>query len=132
MKARRVAVTGAGVVSPLGNSLKDFKRTLAAADPADPAASCKPFDKRRSGLVLGEGAAAFVLEDEAHARARGARIHAFITGYGNSCDAVHMSRPDRDGQVRAMRAALEEAELEPQAIGYINAHGTATGVGDVV
>lgn len=107
-------------------------RTLAPADAADPAASCKPFDQRRAGLVLGEGAAAFVLEDEARARARGARIHALLTGYGNSCDAAHMSRPDRDGQVRAMREALHEAGLEPQAIGYINAHGTATGVGDVV
>jgi 3-oxoacyl-[acyl-carrier-protein] synthase II len=107
-------------------------RTLAPADAADPAASCKPFDKRRSGLVLGEGAAAFVLEDEARARARGATIHALLTGYGNSCDAAHMSRPDRDGQVRAMRDALREARLEPGAIGYINAHGTATAVGDVV
>jgi 3-oxoacyl-[acyl-carrier-protein] synthase II len=107
-------------------------RTLAPADDADPSASCKPFDKRRSGLVLGEGAAAFVLENEAHARARGARIHAVLTGYGNSCDAVHLSRPDRDGQVRAMREALREAALEPQAVGYINAHGTATAGGDVV
>jgi len=107
-------------------------RTLAPADPADAAASCKPFDKRRAGLVLGEGAAAFVLEEESRARARGARIHGLLTGYGNTCDAVHMSRPDRDGQVRAMRDALAEAELPPDAIGYINAHGTATTVGDVV
>jgi 3-oxoacyl-[acyl-carrier-protein] synthase II len=107
-------------------------RTLAPADPADAAASCKPFDRRRAGLVLGEGAAAFVLEDEARARARGATIHALITGYGNTCDATHISRPDRDGQVRAMREALHEAQLEPSAIGYINAHGTATAVGDVV
>ena len=107
-------------------------RTLAPADAADPAASCKPFDKRRAGLVLGEGAAAFVLEEESRARARGAPIHALLTGYGNSCDAAHMSRPDRDGQVRAMREALIEAGLEPDAIGYINAHGTATAVGDVV
>jgi len=107
-------------------------RTLAPADPAEPGASCKPFDKRRAGLVLGEGAAAFVLEEESHARARGARIVGFLTGYGNSSDAVHMSRPDRDGQVRAMKQALAEAGLEPEAIGYINAHGTATSVGDVV
>jgi len=107
-------------------------RTLAPADAADPAASCKPFDKRRAGLVLGEGAAAFVLEEESRARARGAPIHALLTAYGNSCDAAHMSRPDRDGQVRAMREALTEAGLEPSAIGYINAHGTATAVGDVV
>lgn len=107
-------------------------RTLAPADAADPAASCKPFDKRRGGLVLGEGAAAFVLEEEAQARARGARIYGFLTGYGNSCDAVHMSRPDRDGQIRAMREALAESGLPNEAIGYVNAHGTATLVGDVV
>ena len=107
-------------------------RTLAPADANDPSASCKPFDRRRGGLVLGEGAAALVLEDETHARARGASIHAFITGYGNSCDAAHMSKPDRDGQVRAMRQALGESGLAPEDIGYINAHGTATIVGDVV
>ncbi|MEW6690847.1 MAG: beta-ketoacyl-[acyl-carrier-protein] synthase family protein, partial [Pseudomonadota bacterium] len=107
-------------------------RTLAPADAADPAASCKPFDKRRGGLVLGEGAAAMVLEDEARARSRGATIHALLTGYGNSCDAVHMSKPDRDGQVRAMQEALAESGIAPGDIGYINAHGTATIVGDVV
>jgi 3-oxoacyl-[acyl-carrier-protein] synthase II len=107
-------------------------RTLAPADAADPAASCKPFDKRRSGLVLGEGAAAFVLEEESHARKRGAPIHGFLTGYGNSCDAAHMSRPDRDGQIRAMHEALHESGVAANDIGYINAHGTATSVGDVV
>lgn len=107
-------------------------RTLAPGDAADPAASCKPFDRRRAGLVLGEGAAAFVLEDEAHARARGARIRGFLVGYGNTCDAVHMSRPDGGGQARAMRAALADGALAPQDIGYINAHGTATAVGDLV
>jgi 3-oxoacyl-(acyl-carrier-protein) synthase len=107
-------------------------RTLAPADAGNAAASCKPFDKRRNGLVLGEGAAAFVLEDYSRAAARGAPILAILTGYGNSCDAVHMSRPDRDGQVRAMREALADSALAPGAIGYINAHGTATAVGDVV
>lgn len=107
-------------------------RTLAPADAADAAASCKPFDKRRAGLVLGEGAAALVLEEESHARRRGAPIHGFLTGYGNSCDAAHMSRPDKDGQIRAMREALLESGLQPADIGYVNAHGTATSVGDVV
>jgi len=107
-------------------------RTLAPADAGDAAASCKPFDKRRGGLVLGEGAAAFVLEDESRALERRAPILALLTGYGNSCDALHMSRPDRDGQVRAMREALAESGVAPGDIGYINAHGTATAVGDVV
>jgi 3-oxoacyl-[acyl-carrier-protein] synthase II len=107
-------------------------RTLAPADAGNPAASCKPFDKRRAGLVLGEGAAAFVLESEESARKRGARVYALLSGYGNSCDAVHMSRPDRGGQARAMKEALHEARLAPADVGYINAHGTATAVGDVV
>jgi 3-oxoacyl-[acyl-carrier-protein] synthase II len=107
-------------------------RTLAPADAADPAASCKPFDRRRCGLVLGEGAAAFVLEEEAHARSRRARIHGFLVGYGNTCDAAHMSRPDREGQARAMREALRESELAPADIGYLNAHATGTQVGDLV
>jgi 3-oxoacyl-[acyl-carrier-protein] synthase II len=107
-------------------------RTLAPGDADNPAASCKPFDRRRAGLVLGEGAAAFVLEEESQARARGARIHGLLTGYGNSCDAVHMSRPDCGGQKRAMQEALADAGLAPGDIGYVNAHGTATAVGDVV
>lgn len=107
-------------------------RTLAPADPSAPAASCKPFDMRRAGLVLGEGAAAFVLEDEAHARSRGARIRGFLSGYGNSCDAAHLSRPDAAGQARAMREALDEAGVAPSQVGYLNAHGTATQVGDLV
>jgi 3-oxoacyl-[acyl-carrier-protein] synthase II len=107
-------------------------RTMAPADSGDAAASCKPFHRRRAGLVLGEGAAAFVLESEAHARARGAPIHGYLTGYGNTCDAAHMSRPDVNGQTRAMRAALAEAALDVRDVGYINAHGTATAVGDAV
>jgi 3-oxoacyl-[acyl-carrier-protein] synthase II len=73
-----------------------------------------------------------VLEEESRARARGAKILALLSGYGNSCDAAHMSRPDRDGQVRAIREALAEAGLQPKDVGYINAHGTATAVGDVI
>jgi 3-oxoacyl-[acyl-carrier-protein] synthase II len=107
-------------------------RTLAPADAADATASCKPFDKRRGGLVLGEGAAALVLEEESRARKRGAPILAVLSGYGNSCDAAHMSKPDRDGQVRAIREALAEAGVTAADIGYVNAHGTATIVGDVV
>jgi 3-oxoacyl-[acyl-carrier-protein] synthase II len=105
---------------------------MAVPDAADPAASCRPFDDARSGLVLGEGAAALVLELASHARRRGARPLAQLAGYGHSVDAVHLSRPDAGGQVRAMRAALDDAGLAPSDIGYVNAHGTATEVGDAV
>jgi 3-oxoacyl-[acyl-carrier-protein] synthase II len=107
-------------------------RAIAHADPTDPARSCKPFAANRSGLVLGEGAAALILESAERAERRGARIYAEIAGYGNASDAVGISRPDADGQIRAMRAALADAALEPSAIGYVNAHGTATPIGDVV
>jgi 3-oxoacyl-[acyl-carrier-protein] synthase II len=110
----------------------DAMQALAHADPADPARSCKPFSANRRGIVLGEGAAALVLETAEGAERRGARIYAEIAGYGNASDAIHISRPDADGQARAMRAALADAELAPGDIGYVNAHGTATTVGDIV
>ncbi|HEY1129702.1 MAG TPA: beta-ketoacyl-[acyl-carrier-protein] synthase family protein, partial [Roseateles sp.] len=105
---------------------------MAPLDSDQPAQSCRPFDDARKGLVLGEGAAALVLETEAHARARGATPLAVLAGYGHSVDAVHLSRPDAAGQARAMGAALRDADLASAEIGYINAHGTATEVGDAV
>jgi 3-oxoacyl-[acyl-carrier-protein] synthase II len=99
---------------------------------ADAAQACKPFDARRSGLVLGEGAAALVLETLDHARARGARIHAELAGYGASCDHHHLTTPDSGGQVRALQAALRDARLAPQEVDHVNAHGTATRDGDPV
>ena len=103
------------------------------APPAtDPARSCRPFARDRRGLVLGEGAAAFLLESEAHLRARGGMPLAILAGYGIASDAVHLAKPDAAGQALAMRAALDEARLAPGDIGYINAHGTATPVGDPV
>ena len=105
-------------------------RTLALEDEQDASASCKPFSKDRTGLVLGEGAAVLVLEDAERASKRGARIHAEIIGYGSSSDASHITKPDAAGQTRAIASALRSANLQPQDIGYINAHGTATLVGD--
>jgi len=107
-------------------------RTLALPDVADPAASCKPFSKNRTGLVLGEGAGMVVLESVEHARARGARIYARLAGYGCRTDATHMTKPDADGQTATMLAALADAGLPAGAIDYINAHGTATLAGDIV
>ncbi|MBI3715121.1 MAG: beta-ketoacyl-[acyl-carrier-protein] synthase family protein [Betaproteobacteria bacterium] len=101
-------------------------RTLALPDAADPAASCKPFSKNRTGLVLAEGAGMVVLESVEHAKARGARIHAMLAGYGCRTDATHMTKPDADGQTATMLAALADAGLAAEAIDYINAHGTST------
>ena len=106
-------------------------RALALEDAADPAASCKPFAKDRSGLVLGEGAAVLVLEDAERAVRRGARIYAEIAGYDCSSDASHITKPDADGQTRAMLNALHNAQMQPQDIHYLNAHGTATLAGDI-
>ena len=106
-------------------------RTLAQEDPSDPGASCKPFSKNRSGLVLGEGAAVLVLEDAERALQRGARIYAELVGYDCSSDSSHITKPDSAGQTRAILNALRDAQLQPQDIGYINAHGTATQAGDI-
>src|ERR1035437_6004411 len=106
-------------------------RTLAQEDPSDPDASCKPFSKNRSGLVLGEGAAVLVLEDAERALQRGATIYAELVGYDCSSDSSHITKPDSAGQTRAILNALRDAQLHPQDIGYINAHGTATQAGDI-
>ncbi len=106
-------------------------RTLANEDEHDAGASCKPFSKDRSGLVLGEGAAVLVLEDAERAVKRGAKIYAELVGYDCSSDASHITKPDAVGQSRTIIKALREANLRPQDIGYINAHGTATLAGDV-
>jgi nodulation protein E len=93
--------------------------------------TCRPFSKDRRGMILGEGAAMFVLEPLEAARARGARIHAELVGFGMSADACHITQPSAEGAARAMRAALRDAQLAPEQIGYINAHGTATPANDM-
>ena len=107
-------------------------RTLATEDPVDPSASCKPFAKDRSGLVLGEGAAVLVLEEWERAARRGATVYGEIAGYGLSTDAAHITRPTVDGQARAMQLALDSAGVPVEAVAYINAHGTATLQNDAV
>jgi nodulation protein E len=92
--------------------------------------TCRPFSKDRHGMILGEGAAMLVIEPLDAARARGARIHAEIVGLGMSADAGHITQPSAAGATRAMRAALRDAGLAPEAIGYINAHGTGTSAND--
>jgi 3-oxoacyl-[acyl-carrier-protein] synthase II len=107
-------------------------RTLATPDPCDAAASCRPFARTRTGLVLGEGAAFVVLESVAHARARGAVPYAELAGYGLATDREHITRPSVAGQAAAMRAALADAVLPPGVVDYVNAHGTGTAQNDAV
>jgi 3-oxoacyl-[acyl-carrier-protein] synthase II len=107
-------------------------QVLAPGDADTASKACRPFQGSRAGLVLGEGGAALVLEDWARAEQRGARIYAEVAGFGESCDHANLVRPDAAGQVRALRAALADARLEPGAVGYVNAHATATREGDSV
>ena len=107
-------------------------QTLAAFEPGQAATACRPFARDRSGFSLYEGAAFLVLEPAARARARGARVYALLSGWGASCAATHLTKPDSGGQQRALRQALAQARLAPADVGYCNAHGTATKVGDVV
>lgn len=107
-------------------------QTLAGFAPGEAGRSVRPFSIDRSGFALGEGASFLVLESAEHARARGAKIYAVLSGWGISSDATHLTKPDAPGQARALRQALARAGLAPRDIGYCNAHGTATKIGDVV
>ncbi len=103
-----------------------------APENGDAARACRPFSADRRGIVIGEGAAVLLLEEYEVARKRGARIYAELAGYGANSDASHITQPSVEGPARAMQLALDAAGLNPEEVDYINAHGTATRVNDVV
>jgi 3-oxoacyl-[acyl-carrier-protein] synthase II len=96
-----------------------------------PETASRPFDLTRDGFVMGEGGAVLILEELEHARARGATIHAEITGFATNSDGVHATKPEEDTMRAVMELALADAGLSPSAIGYVNGHGTATEQGDI-
>ena len=120
-----LAITG-GSEAPFSYGLLKAWEAMRVVSPD----TCRPFSKDRRGMILGEGAAMLVLEPLDAALARGARVHAEMVGFGMSSDACHITQPSSDGGARAMRAALRDANLSPEQIGYINAHGTATPAND--
>jgi 3-oxoacyl-[acyl-carrier-protein] synthase II len=124
----KVVITGG--TEPLSRITFATFNALGAVDPE----FCRPFDKNRRGISLGEGAGILIFESLSHARSRGAQIHGEILGYGVSCDAHHMTAPDplASGAVRCMQAALADAGVPKDRVDYINAHGTATPANDLM
>ncbi len=134
IKANRadVIIAGGTEASITGIGMAGFTSLTALSNSQDPKKASTPFDKNRSGFVMGEGAGVLILEDLDHAIARGARIYAEVVGYGTTCDAYHITSPSPDGEgaARAMKQAIDEAGIELNEVSYINAHGTSTPYND--
>lgn len=128
------AITGGAEAAIVPSAIAGFVNMQALSASDNPEEASLPFDRRRGGFVIGEGAAALVLEEYEHARARGARIYGEICGYGSTCDAYHITAPHPDGRggAQAMTDAMREAGYKDTDTVYINAHGTGTPMNDVV
>lgn len=127
-----VMIAGGAEAAITPMAIGGFASMKALHEGTDPMRASIPFDKERSGFVMGEGAGLLVLEEYEHAKARGAHIYAEMVGYGATCDAHHITAPAPEGEggARCMQQALEDAGLQPEAIDYINAHGTSTPMND--
>lgn len=128
-----VMITG-GAEAPIVNmAIAGFTANTALTTNADPATASRPFDVNRDGFVIGEGAGILVLEEYEHAVARGAKIYGEVVGYGATGDAHHITAPapEGEGAARAMKMALQQADVDPSVVGYINAHGTSTPYNDL-
>lgn len=136
LRSGRVDVCLAGgaesTIAGFGLLSFDVLQTLASSFNDEPAKASRPFDKRREGFVMGEGAAILILEEYEHAKKRGAKIYAEFLGYGASSDAYHITSPDPSGVggAEAIRAALKDADIAPEDVQYYNAHGTSTPIND--
>jgi 3-oxoacyl-[acyl-carrier-protein] synthase II len=125
-----VAGGSEATVSPLGIGGFAAMRALSTRND-DPTTASRPWDKDRDGFVLGEGGGVMVLEEYEHAKARGAKIYAELSGFGMSADAGHMTAPSMDGPRRAMLSAMRNAGINADQVDYLNAHGTSTPLGDL-
>lgn len=136
VRSGRVDICLAGgteaTVTGFGISCFTILQTLASDYNSEPAKACCPFDKKRSGFIMGEGAAILILEEYEHAKKRGAKIYAEFAGYGSSSDAYHLTSPDPSGTggALAMTKALQDAGVKPEDVQYYNAHGTSTPIND--
>jgi len=125
-------IAGGSEAAIIPLSIAGFTNIMALSTTDDPQNCSIPFDKRRNGFVMGEGGGALVLEEYEHAKNRGAKIYAEVKGYGNTCDAYHMTAPHPEaiGGANAIRGAISEAEMQNEEKIYINAHGTSTPLND--